>query len=45
MPPADPLRLPASLLDRFAGTAEEKLICALRFLTPITGGASMTRAF
>lgn len=45
MPPADPLRLPASLLDRFAGTVEEKLICVLRFLTPITGGASMMRAF
>jgi hypothetical protein len=45
MPPADPLRLPASLLDRFAGTAAEQLICALRFLAPITGGASMTRAF
>jgi hypothetical protein len=45
MAPADPLRLPASLLDRFAGTAEAKLIGALRFLIPITGGASMRRAF
>jgi hypothetical protein len=45
MPPADPLRLPASLLDRFAGPAAEQLICVLRFLAPITGGASMTGAF
>lgn len=45
MPPADPHRLPASLLDRFAGTVEETLIAVLRFLAPITGGASMKRAF
>ena len=44
MPPADPLRLPASLLDRFAGPAAEQLIGALRFLAPITGGAAMARA-
>ena len=45
MPPADPGRLPASLLDRFAGTAEEQLIAMLRFLAPIAGGASMRHAF
>jgi len=40
MPPADPQRLPASVLDRFAGTAEAKLISLLRFLAPLSGGAS-----
>jgi hypothetical protein len=39
MPPADPSRLPASMLERFAGTAEERLLGLLRFLAPITGGA------
>ena len=45
VPPADPLRLPALLLERFAGIAEEQLIAFLRFLAPITGGVSMMRAF
>jgi len=45
MPPADPLRLPASLLGRFAGTLEERLLALLRFLAPITGGASLMHAF
>ncbi|MDE3116191.1 MAG: hypothetical protein KGL26_11370 [Pseudomonadota bacterium] len=45
MPPADSSRLPASVLDRFAGDADQRLIAFLRFLAPITGGASMRHAF
>jgi len=44
MPPVAPARLPAALLERFAGDAAEQLIAFLSFLGPITGGASM-RAF
>lgn len=44
MPPVDASRLPATLLERFAGDAGEQLIAFLSFLGPITGGASM-RAF
>lgn len=45
MPPIQPSRLPASLLDRFAGSAEERLVALLRFLAPITGGAFAMQAF
>jgi hypothetical protein len=45
MPPLDVTRLPISLLDRFAGSVEQKLTALLRFLGPLTGGASATRAF
>lgn len=45
MPPADPSRVPASLLERFTGDTEQRVIAFLRFLAPITGGASMRRAF
>jgi hypothetical protein len=45
MPPADPTGLPLSLLDRFPGTVEERLVGLLRLLAPITGGASLMRAF
>ena len=41
MPPVDATRLPAALLERFAGDAGEQLIAFLSFLGPITGGASM----
>lgn len=41
MPPADPSRLPASLLEGFAGSAEERLCALLTFLEPITGGAGL----
>jgi len=41
MPPVDQARLPASLLERFLGDEEERLILLLRFLGPITGGASV----
>lgn len=39
MPPVDHARLPAALLDRFAGDPGERLIALLRFLGPLTGGA------
>ena len=45
MPPVDIAGLPVSLLDRFAGDPERKLIGLLRFLGPLTGGASAMRAF
>jgi hypothetical protein len=44
MPPADPARLPASLLDRFGGGVEERLTALLRLLAPITGGDSPMHA-
>jgi hypothetical protein len=34
-----------SLLDRFAGGVVQKLIALLRFLGPLTGGASAMHAF
>jgi hypothetical protein len=46
MPPVDIAALPVSLLDRFAGDVREQLIALLRFLGPLTGGASCEeRAF
>jgi hypothetical protein len=45
MLPVDIASLPASLLDRFAGGIAEQLISLLRFLGPLTGGASAMRAF
>jgi len=45
MPPPDPSSVPASVIDRFAGDADQRLIAFLRFLAPITGGASMRHAF
>jgi len=44
-PPVDAARIPGSLLDRFVGPAEARLLAFLRFLAPITGGASQMRAF
>jgi hypothetical protein len=38
MPPVEHDRLPASLLDRFAGSAADRLIALLRFIAPITAG-------
>ncbi len=43
--PIDIATLPVSLLDRFAGDVREQLIALLRFLGPLTGGASAMRAF
>jgi hypothetical protein len=45
VPPIDIAALPVSLLERFAGDVGEKLIALLRFLGPLTGGASTMRAF
>jgi hypothetical protein len=45
MPPTDEASLPAVLLERFAGDAKEKVLALLKFLRPITGGASAARAF
>ena len=45
MPPVDIASLPASLLDRFAGDIPGQLTSLLRFLGPVTGGASAMRAF
>jgi len=45
VPPIDIAALPVSLLDRFAGDVREQLIALLRFLGPLTGGASAMRAF
>ena len=42
--PIDIAALPVSLLDRFAGAVSEQLIALLRFLGPLTGGASTMRA-
>ena len=44
-PPIDIAGLPVSLLERFAGELREQLIALLRFLGPLTGGASAMRAF
>lgn len=44
VPPVETVRMPASLLERFAGDAEAKLIALLRLLLPITGGAGMHAA-
>ena len=38
MPPVNQDRLPASLIERFIGSAPERLIAVLRLLLPITGG-------
>jgi hypothetical protein len=44
LPAVEPARLPASLLERFLGDEEERLILLLRFLGPITGGAPTAHA-
>jgi hypothetical protein len=44
--PIDLAALPVSLLDRFAGGLRDQLVALLRFLGPLTGGASYEeRAF
>ena len=45
VPPIDIAALPVSLLERFAGDMREQFIALLRFLGPLTGGASAMRAF
>ena len=44
MPPVDHDRIPASLIERFAGDAAEQLTALLRFLAPVTGGAAIAHA-
>lgn len=44
MPPLDPDRLPASLLERFTGGNTQRLLAMLRFLGPITGGSGAAHA-
>ena len=41
LPPVDHTSMPASLLTRFAGDGAGGLVALLRFLGPLTGGASM----
>ena len=41
MPPVDPARLPAALIERFAGDDADQLVALLRLLGPISGGACM----
>jgi len=43
-PPIEVAALPVSLLERFAGDLEQRLLSLLRFLGPLTGGASAMRA-
>ena len=43
MPPLDFAGVPATLLERFVGEVGEKLVSLLRFLGPLTGGASAVR--
>jgi hypothetical protein len=45
VPPIDVADLPVSLLDRFDGDLEQRLLSLLRFLGPLTGGQSAMRAF
>lgn len=44
MPPVSVADLPASLLERFAGSAAERLILLLRWLSPLTGGSPAAHA-
>lgn len=44
MPPVQRAQLPASLLERFAGSALERLLALLRFITPITTQSTTVRA-
>ena len=44
MPPVDQDRLPVSLIERFIGSGQERLIAVLRLLLPITGGNAVHAA-
>jgi hypothetical protein len=43
MPPVDEGRLPVAMLERFAGSAVERMVALLRFLGPLTGGQVQAR--
>lgn len=44
MPPVEPSQLPASLLERFAGGARDRLLALLRYLAPISTESVAVRA-
>ena len=44
MPPVQTGLLPASLLERFSGDDEARLVALLRLLGPITGGGGLAHA-
>ena len=44
LPPVNLAELPASLLERFAGSAAERLILLLRWLSPVSGGSPAAHA-
>jgi len=44
MPPVATPELPAALLERFAGDAQDRLLAALRWLSPITTGSAAVQA-
>ena len=44
LPPVDPGELPRSLLERFPGDGEARLVALLQFVAPITGGAGIAHA-
>ena len=43
MPPIDAEQLPVAIIERFTGSAAERMIALLRFLAPITGGQAQAR--
>jgi hypothetical protein len=43
MPPVDQDRLPAALIERFAGDDADRLVALLRFMGPLTGGRMQAR--
>ena len=43
MPPVDQDRLPAALIERFAGDNADRLVALLRFMGPLTGGRMQAR--
>jgi hypothetical protein len=43
MPPVDQGRLPAALIERFAGDDADRLVALLRFMGPLTGGRMQAR--
>ena len=45
VPPVAVAELPSSLLERFGGEPEQRLLALLRFLGPISGGREIAQAF
>lgn len=44
MPPVQPRALPAALLERFAGSARDRLLGLLRWISPLTTGSAAVHA-